>query len=129
MNPNAAQKKPDWIVTALSTLLALLVSGLAGLLLTNLVLDWLGKEPLFEMDWGFVLFGMVLLAGESVRSTQLELTDGPEKRNQTITMGLIAIGLYFVTPGLVLKVVFGILGLLSVILAGLVWLAGKKKQT
>jgi hypothetical protein len=128
VNPIEPQKKPNWLIAALSTLLALLVLAFAGLLLTGVIQDWLGKEPIFPLDWSFVLFGMLLLAGESVWSTQRELTEGPDKRNPTTTMGLLAVGLFTVAPGTVLKIVFGSLLGLSALLVGIGLLKGKKTK-
>jgi hypothetical protein len=128
MNPIEPQKKPDWLITALSILLAVLVLGFTGLLLTGVIQDWLGKEPIFPLDWSFVLFGMLLLVGESFQLTRRILTEGPDSSNLTVAIGLIAIGLFTVAPGMVLKIVFGILIFLSILLTGIAALKGKKTK-
>ena len=127
MHPIEPQKKPGWRLTALTLLMVILLSGFAGLFLTSVVQDFLGRQPIFPSDWSFVLLGMVLLAGELVQETQRELTEGPDRRNPTTTMGLMAVGLFIVAPGTVLKIVFGSLLGLSALLVGIGLLKGKKK--
>ncbi len=128
MSHDKPREKVRWHPAVVDILLMIYFLWLAGLFLVSAIRDAYGGQPLFNHDWGLLLIGIWILAGESVLASRKESSSGAGKNNLSVTMGLIAIGLMIVAPDIVLKAHFGALALLAVVTVAIVWFNGINKN-
>jgi hypothetical protein len=125
MSPVETPQKAHWSVM-ISVLLMFVVSISAiGIMSVAMFQDAYGYPKIFDPDWGLVVVGVFVLTIESITSSQKELTEGTDKHNPTVTLGLIALGLFIVVPDTALKTYFGALTSLAIIMSLVVWLGRK----
>jgi hypothetical protein len=149
MTTIGSKKKAHWSIAASTYVLIIFMFGMIGLLVTVLIQDILDYPMIFERDWGFVLFGAFLLMADSILAFQSELTDGGnslsliadleslfagavgnerqlQRPDPAFALGLTALGLFSVAPGVALKIYFGGLALLAASMLWVLRLAAKK---